>query len=261
MILGSTLLRYLLTSGGLLMVTLALVAWRSARPRRRGPKIALALGLLTYLALSNEALAQRGAAWLAQPFGELTRRDVPPGRTAVVILGSSAFTFTDWNNNRYSVLDLMATERTLEGARVARLLNADWVIASGGHPDPADPDEPSGTVIRKTLLQLGIPDTRILVETESQTTHDEAVIVGRMLKTIGAEHTVLVTSAVHMRRSLGVFRAAGIDAIPAIARVTSHASRSLFRYLPTQAGLDLSELVVHESVGLLYYRLRGWQAK
>jgi len=50
-----------------------------------------------------------------------------------------------------------------------------------------------------------------------RTTHDEAVLVAPMLKRLGVQRTILVTSAIHMPRSLGTFRAAGVDAIPAPA--------------------------------------------
>jgi uncharacterized SAM-binding protein YcdF (DUF218 family) len=59
----------------------------------------------------------------------------------------------------------------------------------------------------------------------------------------------------HMRRSVGLFRAVGIDVIPAVAR--QHAYSGLFVHLlPSDTGLRTSALAVHEILGIAYYRLR-----
>ena len=60
-----------------------------------------------------------------------------------------------------------------------------------------------------------------------------------------------------MRRSLGAFRAIGIDAIPAIARGGDLPSQ-WWEWLPTTTGLEWSGRVAHEAGGMVYYWLRGW---
>jgi len=67
---------------------------------------------------------------------------------------------------------------------------------------------------------------------------------------------VLVTSAIHMRRSVGLFRAVGINVIPAIARQREYSGFSVY-LLPSDTGLRTSALAVHEILGMAYYRLRG----
>jgi uncharacterized SAM-binding protein YcdF (DUF218 family) len=108
------------------------------------------------------------------------------------------------------------------------------------------------------LVRLGVPASRVIVETASHDTHDEAVILAPMLRTHGIEHVVLVTSATHMRRSLAVFRAQGWNAVPAIAPDPGFTSTWAAWLLPSAIGLDLSHQVVHELIGLPYYWARGW---
>ena len=140
-----------------------------------------------------------------------------------------------------------------------RLLAADWVISSGG---PGSSGEtPNSIVMRDALTQLGVPPARIVLESSSRTTHDEAIIVAPMLKSLGVERTVLVTSAVHMRRSLSTFRAAGVPVIPAPAVDPGVYTSAGERWRPSARGLRLSAEVVHECIGLIYYRLRGWLAR
>ena len=103
-----------------------------------------------------------------------------------------------------------------------------------------------------------VPADRIVLESTSRDTHDEAVLVGPMLRALRAQHVVLVTSEVHMRRSIASFRAAGIDAVPAIARDPLNFESRAKSFVPTTEGLRFSSGVAHEYIGLVYYWLRGW---
>ena len=142
--------------------------------------------------------------------------------------------------------------RTLEAARIYRLLNPDYVISSGGVVQ----DDSVGAAMKNTLIHLGVPADRILVEGKSLNTRDEAVMVAAMLPPLKVDHVVLVTSAMHMRRSVGLFRAVGINVIPAIARQHEY-SGFFVHLLPSDTGLRTSALAVHEILGITYYRLRG----
>ena len=78
-----------------------------------------------------------------------------------------------------------------------------------------------------------------------------------MLKSLRIQHVVLVTSATHMRRSLGAFRAMGVDVIPAIAPGGDPPSK-WSEWLPSPDGLDWSRVVAREICGIPYYWMRGW---
>jgi len=108
------------------------------------------------------------------------------------------------------------------------------------------------------LERLGVPHDRILVEDLSKNTHDEAVIVGGMLSTHQVDHVILVTSQFHMRRSVGAFRAAGLEVIPAVAREPEPLDRWWKNLLPTDKALDESAMAAHELAGLVIYAARGW---
>ena len=68
----------------------------------------------------------------------------------------------------------------------------------------------------------------------------------------------LVTSDVHMRRSLATFRAVGIDGIPAIVPHPAYGLPWGKWLVPSYSGLSLTSDVVHELCGIPYYWLRGW---
>ena len=108
------------------------------------------------------------------------------------------------------------------------------------------------------LVRLGVPRARVRVEDESGTTHDEAVIVSRMLAAQPVDHVILVTSAVHMRRSVGTFKASGVHVIPAPAREPQFWDTWWEKFVPTDKGVDEAGMVAHELAGILVYQWRGW---
>jgi uncharacterized SAM-binding protein YcdF (DUF218 family) len=112
--------------------------------------------------------------------------------------------------------------------------------------------------MRDVMARAGIPETRLLLETESRNTHDESVIVARMLSNLNVQHVILVTSETHMRRSLGTFRAQGVHAVPAIAREPVPVMTWISWVIPTEGGLGRAADVWHEILGLAYYFVRGW---
>lgn len=65
------------------------------------------------------------------------------------------------------------------------------------------------------LIDWNVPADSILLEPESESTHENAFFTGRVCRNHGIDEIVLVTSAWHMRRALGTFQSAGLDVVPA----------------------------------------------
>src|SRR5262249_6507343 len=220
MILGADVVRYLLSAGGVFLLFLLASLWMffSFRPRRRAARIFLIVAVL-FTVGSSYGLQILVARLLVGSFEPFERSRAAPGRrTAVVILGSGSYRVEDWDGSALALPDLAAAARVLEATRVFKLIDPALIISSGGDPHPKAGRPPSGDTMGKLLMELGIPADRILVETRSLTTRDEAVIVGEMLRAHAFDQVVLVTSETHMRRSVAAFRSVGIDAIPAIAQ-------------------------------------------
>jgi uncharacterized SAM-binding protein YcdF (DUF218 family) len=253
---GATIFWFLLSTGGVLVAVLAAVVWVYARPKSRAARAFLGFVAVGYTLVSVYAVSHTVERWIGAPFHPLTRADVPPGRSVVVLLGSGNYRRQDWSGAKLSVLDPIGLERTLEAARVYRLVEPDFVISSGGLIEPDSAEDPSGETMREALVRLGVPPDRIIVERTSSNTREEAQLVAAMLPSMGVQHVILVTSAIHMRRAAGMFRAVGIEVIPAIARQPDYLNPA-FRFLPTETGLRTGALVVHELAGLTYYWMKG----
>lgn len=248
---------FLFSPPAIALLALAGAVWVFRRPGSRAAPRFLLVVSVSYTALSIYGISyqfERALAWGYQP---LTAADVPQGRIAVVILGSGSFTTRNWDQEEYVVVDFDAAERVLEAARLYRMLGPAWIISSGGKAHANDPARPTAVAMEKALEALGIPPQRILTETQSRNTFEEAELLGPVLKELGAEHVVLVTSARHMRRALGAFRAAGVTVIPAIAR-NSYVDRPWADWwVPSSKGLSEASLVAHEFGGIAAYLATG----
>ncbi len=194
---------------------------------------------------------------LARGFTPLTNAADARPAGAIVVLGGGI----DENRAGDDVLarpSRATAFRILEGARVFRLLGGrPIVIASGGRPYERQVT-PESAVIAEALVALHVPRERIVTEDQSLNTHDEAVIITRMLRARGIGTIVLVTSPPHMWRSVAVFRAQGADVIPSPAPLGATEPDRPETFVPDRNALQVSSQALYDYVGIVYYWARGW---
>jgi len=109
-------------------------------------------------------------------------------------------------------------------------------------------------LIREVMVTFGVPAEKVRLE---DTSHSTAESARNLRAFVGDRSFFLVTSAGHMPRSLAVLRRQGLEAIPA---PTDHQlPKDWWRAdaMPRPASLVVSDLAIHEMVGLLWYRLLG----
>ena len=252
------LVRFVFSVGGFAVFAIGAVSWLCLRPHSRAARRSAMTVASFYLFATIYATSFAICALLTMGFKPLTASDIRPEDTAIVILGSGSYTIHDWSGNEYSTTDAYAASRVLEAVRLFRLIEPAWVISSGGKVRPDDRAIETGLAMRDLLLTLGVPAGRILTETDSRNTHEEALEVAALLARLKIGRAVIVTSDFHMRRSLGAFRAVGIHGIPAIVRDPFPPETVWDWIVPSQDGLWRSDLMAHEVLGIAYYAARGW---
>jgi uncharacterized SAM-binding protein YcdF (DUF218 family) len=253
------LLSFIFSVRGLLAAVGVGVVWLYARRSSGRPRLWLAGVTLFYALSSTNAVPMAASRWLVAPYHAFTAADAPPApaRVAIVLLAASEDFVPDWDGRLHPVQNRHGIARVAECARVFRMMPDAWVISSGG-ASPLPGSQPSSVLMRDLLVQAGVPAGRIVLESASETTHDEAVLIAPMLKPLGVDRVVLVTSDVHMRRSMGTFRSAGISAIPAAAHDAYGALPWSSGLVPGGEGLEFAGAVAHEYVGIVGYTIRGW---
>jgi uncharacterized SAM-binding protein YcdF (DUF218 family) len=230
-----------------------LAAWRPQSTTVR--RIVLITATLYATASIYVVPAAAVRVWTRE-YRPLVVSDVGARPVAVVVLSATEEQIVGWSD-RVPLMTPVGSERVVEAARVFKLLSPDWLVSSGG-PPPERGAPPSSTVMRDALVRLGVPESRILLESSSGSTREQAMLVGPILRSHGVREIVLVTSDVHMPRALGAFRAAGLQAVPAIAPDPTWSKGWRYRWRPTARGLGFSGALAHELIGVPYYWARGW---
>ncbi len=233
----------------LLLMTAALLAWR----RRALGEVLVGLALVVLAAFSSEPLAR----WLMRRAEASAASTYRPDVTydVLVVLGgavepapSRLVGSTQLN---------AAADRVVRTAELLRAGHARNVLVSGGlvHPEPGEPSEAER--IAERLGQWGVPPERIQLETRSRNTRENAVESARVIAARGWRTVLLVTSAVHMERALGCFRAVGLspDALPVDFRGGDGRGES---WLPRARALETSTEALRELAGRPVYRAAGY---
>jgi uncharacterized SAM-binding protein YcdF (DUF218 family) len=217
----------------------------------------LTIVVLTYWTLASPVGAGQLARSLGTGHRPLQKVEDAKGAQAVVLLGAGTYNLSA-AGRRLSYVSRPTALRALEVARVYHLLGDPLVIASGGvtGPDPGVP--PESEAQRSTLVTLGVPPGRIVSESESRNTHDEAVVLKRMLRERNIDRFILVTSPLHMGRSLATFAAQGLDPIPSPAPLYSDRLREPLSFVPNEAALEIGNGALYEWAARAYYWSRGW---
>lgn len=110
----------------------------------------------------------------------------------------------------------------------------------------------------KLLCDLGIKADRIILDSESRTTAESAAQAYSIVQPKAEERWLLVTSAFHMPRAMGAFRAVHFDVEPfPVDWITGGAGDARVPFSKLSAGLARIDIVVHEWIGLAFYRLTG----
>ena len=112
-------------------------------------------------------------------------------------------------------------------------------------------------VMRDLLVRAGVRDDMIWTEDQSQSTHENAVYGARILRAHGIRRIALVVDTQSMPRAEACFRKEGLAVTPAPVELRSWGPL-IDEIFPNWHSIRRNEILLHEMVGLVWYRLRGW---
>jgi uncharacterized SAM-binding protein YcdF (DUF218 family) len=151
-----------------------------------------------------------------------------------------------------------AAERITEAAVLALRLPTVRLAFAGGVAFPASGVASGAEPVGAWWQAMGIEKDRIELEHVSRNTHENALLTRELLRPKAGERWLLVTSAAHMPRAVGVFRKAGLDVVayPVDYRTTGPGDLiSISAELSN--GLRRADEAVREWAGLVSYWLLG----
>ncbi len=181
--------------------------------------------------------------------------ELPP-LAGVIVLGGE----TDPELSAARRLPILAplAGRLTTGAALARRFPQTRLIFTGGSASLRDVGDTEAAAVRQLWLALGVPPQQMLFEARSRDTWENALFTRALIRPKPGETFLLVTSAYHMPRSIGIFRKAGfrLVAYPADYRTFGN-SRD---YVPIHLEYDNLQMLngaLHEWIGLVAYHLTG----
>ena len=234
---------------GIFIVALFALAWYAWKRRgeRRIAALLFALTFVFYL-LCTSVVAERTLGWLEQAY-------LPPAEPAgdvIIMLGGGAMPDSP-DVDGVGALCSSPANRLLTAVRLQRKLGVP-ILLSGGQVYEDTGAE--AKIARRILIDLGVPEEQILVETRSVNTTQNARYSAEILRAQGLTQPILVTSAFHMKRAVLNFKKQGIDVVPYPAdyQVTHHPVFHYTKLRPqTEALLD-NVTVLQETLRTLVTR-------
>jgi uncharacterized SAM-binding protein YcdF (DUF218 family) len=234
---------------GLLLLAAGLLLWR--RGRASGALVGLAIAVL-YL-FSTEGMADRLMHHAEASAPKTFRADAT--YDAVIVLGGLVDPVASRATGNAELTE--AADRIVRTLELVQAGTARNVLVSGGLivQPPGEPSEAERLAAK--LRQWGVPADRIVVETRSRNTRENAVESTRVVAERGWRNLLLVTSAAHMPRALGCFRKVGLkpDALPVDYRAGGARAGG---WLPRVSALLKSTDAIRELAGRVVYRVAGY---
>lgn len=222
----------------------------------RWRKLAVAATATTFAILALATWTSLGALMLSPLENRYPKPAFPAEVAGIVVLGGG---FEGGINVVRGGYELNASgDRFVEAAILARRYPQARVVVTGGTGALMFGGEGDGDTAPRLLEALGVAPERMVLERRSRNTHENAVFTRDMVTPRPGETWLLVTSAFHMPRSVGLFRKVGFEVVPwPVDYQTAGTERfGPARDNPMDSLRNLS-IAIREWVGLAAYRATG----
>lgn len=196
-------------------------------------------------------------AIIIEPLQARYQRPAAPGQVAgIVVLGGGMEGAINLARGGYELST--AGDRFVETAILARRYPDAKVVVSGGAGELILEGEGDAVTAERLLTALGVAKERLVLETESRNTYENAVFTRKLVTPKPGETWLLVTSAFHMPRSKALFDKAGFPTVPwpVDYRTSGKEGVGLFTDNAIDA-LETTTVAAKEWIGLFAYWLTG----
>ena len=232
----------------LLIVGIGLL-WFSQR--QKIGKVLVSLALLLLLAFSYSWVIPPALKHLEREYPAINDLSTISGVKWIVVLGGG--TSSDNGIPLAARLSEASLARLVEGIRLYRQISGAKLVVSGGRVYGSGAD---AEAMQAMAVALGVNTNDIVTDMVSQDTETQAQVIKQR---VGTDKIILVTSASHMARSVGLFKQAGVDLIPAPTHylVQTDSGFSPIDLFPDKNGPLKAERLVYEYLGIGWAHLRG----
>ena len=241
---------------GLILLLFALFVFK-----KKGAKKLVFLALVILWACSTDPVSKaltRSLEW------QYSYPDAVPEADVIIVLGGGTEAATP---PRSFVEFNSAGDRVFAAARLYREGKAPTILLSGGNISWLnDSDSTPADQMAEILSFLGVPSSDMILEDTSRNTQENVLNAKEIITDNGYEKILLVTSAMHMPRSVKLFEKQGIEVIPipvdysVVEEQQGQTSflDNLMGLLPSAGNLAVTTNALKEYLGIWTYTLQGW---
>jgi uncharacterized SAM-binding protein YcdF (DUF218 family) len=148
--------------------------------------------------------------------------------------------------------------RIVVAAELANRYPKARLIYVGGNSSLRSANFSEADVAQGIFKSLGIREDRVQLERKSRNTDENVRFSMQLVDPKPGERWLLVTSAFHIPRAMGLFRKAGITVDPYPVDWRTSGWSDVYKFQTDwMSGLDLTDTAAHEWLGLIAYRLTG----
>jgi uncharacterized SAM-binding protein YcdF (DUF218 family) len=222
------------------------------RPAHAGRLVAI-VALLMLLSIATTPIGLLLAAPLEDRFPQPPPCMPPP--YGIIILGGAV---NEYVSRARGQTVFGEGERVVQAAILARRYPNARLVFSGGNGSIVGSVSTEGLEARKLLNELGVDPARVTLEDRSRNTDENARFTAAMVHPAASQRWLLVTSAHHMPRAMGLFEKNSFDVIAyPVAYRTLGPGQSLGRDFDPARNLRTFEIAAKEWIGLAVYRMTG----
>ena len=144
-----------------------------------------------------------------------------------------------------------SADRFIQTIELFDLGRAKHILMSGGSANLVNTKFREADWVVKQFKNVNIPDSALLIENQSRNTLENASFSKKLLESHHLKPPyILVTSAFHMRRAMGIFRRDGIDVIPYPCNYLTGSTAVTFdSFIPDSQALGNWDFYIKEVVG------------
>ncbi len=241
------ILTLLILPPGLFIVLALLLGVRMLRRRVGYGVLVIGLAGLIYLLSINPV-----ADALLEPLEKDWQIPQKISGDVIILLGGGViFGVPDLSGRGFPSSGTLA--RLVTAIRLHRALGAPIIVSGGRVFGGGQAEAP---VAKRIMVDLGVPAEQIIVEDRSRDTMENARFTKEICQQAGFHQPILVTSALHMRRSLIAFKKAGLPVtpFPVDFRVAPGHPKIWADYFPDLGALGECHEAIHEYLGIWFYK-------
>lgn len=222
-------------------------------PWRRAGRRLLAVVTLAALGLAVFPVGM----WLIAPLESRfpQTHEIPASAVGLITVGGAVNQFMTLARDQTALSG--GAERLTEFVAIARRRPDLQLVYTGGSGALLRQDLKETLVARRFFAEMGLDPSRVVYEDQSRNTYENAVMTHALIHPKPDETWVLVTSAMHMPRSMGVFRKAGWNVVPYPVDYQTDGSGRFNYWIGLAAGLSDLSSAIKEWLGLFAYRVLG----